>query len=54
MRVTDELWQEAKRVASDNGETVTDVINRALRRYVREHPLPGSEFDPGAIDHPGG
>lgn len=38
VRVPDELWQAALRAASDNGETVTDVILRALRRYVREHP----------------
>jgi hypothetical protein len=26
------------RAARDNGETLTDVIIRALKRYVREHP----------------
>lgn len=39
VRVPDELWQAAKRAAADNGETVTDVIRRALERYVRAHPL---------------
>ena len=38
VRVSDELWEAAKRVASDRGETVTDVILRALERYVREWP----------------
>lgn len=38
VRVPDELWQAAKRAAVDSGETVTDVIIRALIRYVREHP----------------
>jgi hypothetical protein len=38
VRVPDELWQAVKRAAADNGETVTDVILRALRRYVRDHP----------------
>jgi hypothetical protein len=38
VRVPDDLWQAAKRAAADNGETVTDVIVRALKRYVREHP----------------
>lgn len=38
VRVPDELWDAAKRVASDSDETVTDVIIRALNRYVREHP----------------
>lgn len=39
VRVPDDLWRAAQRVASDRSETVTDVILRALRRYVREHPL---------------
>lgn len=38
VRVPDELWQAAMRVAHDRGETVTAVIIRALVRYVREHP----------------
>lgn len=38
VRVPDELWEAAMRVAQDRGETVTDVILRALTRYVREHP----------------
>lgn len=37
IRVPDELWQAAKDAASDNAETVTDVILRALVRYVREN-----------------
>ena len=36
--MSDEIWDAAKRVAADRGETVTDVILRALKRYVREHP----------------
>lgn len=36
VRVPDEVWEEAKRIAEDRGETVTDVVLRALRRYVRE------------------
>lgn len=38
IRVSDELWEAVQRAAADNGETVTDVIVRALQRYVREHP----------------
>lgn len=33
----DELWQAVKRKAADRGETVTDVILRALKRYVRDY-----------------
>jgi len=35
VRVEDELWQAALAKAAVNGETVSDVIRRALRRYVR-------------------
>ncbi|HJR88891.1 MAG TPA: hypothetical protein VJ782_01865 [Aeromicrobium sp.] len=38
VRVPDDLWQAVKRAAADQGETVTDVIVRALMRYVRDHP----------------
>lgn len=38
VRVPDEIWEAAKRVAADRDETVTEVIIRALVRYVREHP----------------
>lgn len=33
------MWEQAKRVAADRDETVTDVVVRALERYVRAHPL---------------
>ena len=36
MRIPDEEWEPALRIAADRGETVTDVVRRALRRYVRE------------------
>lgn len=35
----DELWTAAQRVAKDQGESLSDVIRRALERYVRLHPL---------------
>jgi hypothetical protein len=34
-RCEDELWQAAKERASERGETVTDVLIRALKRYTR-------------------
>lgn len=37
LRVPDELWLAVKRKAADNGETVTDVIIRALKRYLRDY-----------------
>lgn len=35
VRVEDELWQAAQDRAAERGETVSDVIRRALQRYVR-------------------
>ena len=34
-RIPTDLYVAAKAKAAENGETVTDVIVRALRRYVR-------------------
>lgn len=35
VRIPDKLWDAAKAKAAENDETVTHVIVRALRRYVR-------------------
>lgn len=37
VRVDQDLWEAVQRIASDRDETVTDVIVRALKRYVRDH-----------------
>ena len=37
VRVSDETWQAARRVAAARGETVSDVVVRALERYVRRN-----------------
>ena len=34
VRVSDELWQAALFKAEERGETVSDVVRRALERYV--------------------
>jgi predicted DNA-binding protein len=36
IRVPDELWEAIKRLAEARGETATDVVLDALRRYLRE------------------
>lgn len=36
VRVADPLWTAARTTASDRGETVTDVIVRALQAYVAD------------------
>ncbi len=35
IRVEDELWKAAQAKAAERGETVSDVVRRALERYVR-------------------
>lgn len=35
VRVSDDLWEAAKIRAAERGETVTDVLRRALERYTR-------------------
>lgn len=37
VRVSDDLWKEAQRVAAERGETVSDEVRRALERYVKRH-----------------
>lgn len=37
VRISDELWEELRRRADERGETVTDVILRAIRAYLREY-----------------
>lgn len=36
VRVPDDVWQAAKTRAAEQGETVTDVLLRALRQYNKE------------------
>lgn len=36
VRVDEELWQAALRKAHDRGETLTEVIVRALKAYLRD------------------
>lgn len=35
IRVPDELWEAAKEKADSQGRTISEVIVRALERYVR-------------------
>lgn len=37
VRVADDLWESAQRVAKDRGESVTEVIVQALQRYVKRN-----------------
>lgn len=36
VRVPDGLWHAAQEKATQRGETVSDVIRRALEKYVKE------------------
>lgn len=40
VRVAPELWERAGRVAAFKGETLSDVIRRALEQYVADNPEP--------------
>lgn len=35
VRVSDELWQAAQAKAAEKGETISEVVRRALERYVK-------------------
>lgn len=35
IRVSDGLWHAAQEKAAERGETVSDVVRRALERYVK-------------------
>jgi predicted transcriptional regulator len=37
IRVPDDLWQHAQAIAKARGETLSDIIRDALRRYVKRH-----------------
>lgn len=37
VRIPDELWEALRSRADERGETVTDVILRAIRFYLREY-----------------
>ena len=36
-RIDDELWLEAVRIASARGESVSEILRDALKRYVKKH-----------------
>lgn len=42
VRIDDELWAQAKAAARANRTTPSDVMRRALIRYVKTHPLDGA------------
>lgn len=37
VRIPDHVWDRAKEVAAERGETLTSVIESALRRYIARH-----------------
>lgn len=38
IRVPDDIWDAAKVCAAERGETVTAVLTRALKRYIKQPP----------------
>lgn len=45
VRVADDLWKRAQRVAKSRDESVTEVIVQALTRYVKRYEKPGLPDD---------
>lgn len=43
VRVADDLWKDAQRVAKARNESVTEVIVQALQRYVKRHDKDASQ-----------
>lgn len=37
VRVPDDLWEAVRRIADSEGVTMTEIVIRALRRYVRDY-----------------
>jgi hypothetical protein len=37
VRVPDKVWHDAKTTAETQGETLSDVIRRALEQYIKKH-----------------
>lgn len=47
VRVSDEVWQAATETAAARGESVSEVIRRALELYVNAYP---ADIRPGVTD----
>lgn len=43
VRISDETWDAAKVTAQARGETLTSVIDTALRRYIARHTKTATE-----------
>lgn len=37
IRIDEDLWTEAQRIAEQRGEALADVVRRSLRTYVRRY-----------------
>jgi hypothetical protein len=37
IRIDDELWNEAQRIAKENGDNLSFIIRDRLREYVEDH-----------------
>lgn len=37
LQVDDDLWAQTKRYAADNGQTLSTVVESALREFLRSH-----------------
>lgn len=37
VRVPDDVWEAAAKIAADRGESMSEVIRASLRRYITRH-----------------
>jgi len=37
VRIDDELWDEAREIAKENGDNLSDIIRNGLRAYIITH-----------------
>lgn len=37
IRVDDETWDDAMRIAAERGDNVSELVRAGLRRYVKRH-----------------
>lgn len=38
IRISDDVWELLRRIADERGESVTEVVRRAIGQYLRNYP----------------
>jgi hypothetical protein len=40
IKVKPKLWRDAKKTAIDEGKTVSEIVEEALEKWIKEHKKP--------------